>query len=119
MASNLTANSERDQLLEALDNIQRRLEESPNGESICYVALRLEVIAEAALLNGNIPVQVCDLINHARQLLQKEANEPKMPESSSGYEAPIGSEEGRRGRPKLFISYEQMLFFKGLLLCYV
>ena len=57
-------------LLETLTNIRQTLKESPDSDcdNTDSMALRLEVVAEAALLNENIPLEVCDLINQARQI---------------------------------------------------
>ena len=73
------------------------------------ISLRLESLSEAALLNGDISLEVIDLMNQARQQL----NSSVSPGYSS-YTAPV-LREGRRGRPKFQISEEQLLFFKGIL----
>ena len=59
------------------------------------ISLSLEALSEAALLNGDIPLEVIDLMNRARQQLQDTVSP-----SYSSYRAPIVREEGQRGRPK-------------------
>ena len=74
------------------------------------ISLRLESLSEAALLNGDISLEVIDLMNQARQRLSNSSASP----SYSSYTAPVYGEEGRRGRPRFHISEEQLLFFKGI-----
>ena len=101
-------------LLETLNNIIQRLEECRCNEGDSYesVALRLEVVVESALLDETIPLDVCDLINQARQVLQKNQISCDQ-QSTSSFEAPVLREDGRRGRPRFSISEEQLLYFKG------
>jgi len=113
------ANSDRDNLLETLLNINQRLQGNSGSNNTDSVALRLEAVVEAALLNGNISLEVCDLINQARQLLQKEFETcDNACEPASSYQAPVAREVGHTGRPKFIISEQQLLFFKGVCACF-
>ena len=73
------------------------------------ISLRLKSLSEAALLNGDILLEVIDMMNQARQQLKS-----SISPGYSSYTAPV-LREGRRGRPKFQISEEQLLFFKGIL----
>ena len=74
------------------------------------MSLRLETLGETALLNGDIPMEVIDLLNQARQKL----NEITEPSPYSSYTAPVLP----RGRPKFDITEDQLRFFKGILFLY-
>ncbi|KAJ7378419.1 hypothetical protein OS493_022953 [Desmophyllum pertusum] len=71
--------------------------------------LRLEVLYETALINEDISLEAIDLINEARKHLNVTSSQQQP---FRGYEAPVASEEGRRGRPKFAISEQQLLFFR-------
>ena len=103
------------QLLTALHQIIADLE-TVGGDTIPdmgLVGLKLETLGDAALLNGDISLLEIDLINQARQLfISSGANS-----SYRFYEAPVLRLESRRGRPKFDITEEQLLFFRGMLIC--
>ena len=73
-------------------------------------ALRLEVLAKVSLATVDIPLEVVDLLNYARARIKKACNFSSSELKS--YEAPL-IRNGERGRPKLVISEEQLMFFKG------
>ena len=94
----------RQHLSDSLNEIIEYIQEGGNrGGDLENTVLRLEVLYEAALVNGDIPLDAVDLINQARTQQQP----------FRGYEAPAVSEAGRRGRPKFAISEKQLLLFRG------
>ena len=109
MSAHLEAKQE---LLTALNQIIVDLETVDDGAipDADLLGLRLETLSEAALLNGDIPLEVIDLMNQARQL----CNNIDSSSSYRSYEAPVIREGGRRGRPKFDINEEQLRFFKGI-----
>ena len=99
-------------MLISLNEAVLQLEDVAGGQLLDdagQISLRLESLSEAALLNGDISLEVIDLMNQARQRL----NSSVSPGYSS-YRVPV-FREGRRGRPKFQISEDQLLFFKGIL----
>ena len=101
----------REHLAVALSDIIKDVEKGDQGRGSESTALRLEVLVETALLNGDISLEVVDLMNQVRQQLYTFSNN-RQP-SFQPFEAPIVREEGRRGRPKFVIRERQLLFFKG------
>ncbi|XP_022783507.1 uncharacterized protein LOC111324260 [Stylophora pistillata] len=100
----------RQHLLDSLNEIIEHIQEGGNrGGDLENTVLRLEVLYEAALVNGDIPLEAVDLINQARTHLNVNLNQQ---EPFQGYEAPAVSEVGRRGRPNFAISEQQLLFFR-------
>ena len=73
--------------------------------------LRLEVLYETALIDGDVPLDAIDLIDQARKQLVANQN---FQQPFHGYQAPLLTGDGRRGRPKFSISEEQILFFRGI-----
>ena len=101
----------RQHLSDSLNEITEYIQEGGNrGGNLENTVLRLEVLYEAALINGDIPLDAVDLINQARTHLNVNLHQQ---EPFRGYEAPAVSEAGRRGRPKFAISEKQLLFFRG------
>lgn len=109
MSAHLEAKQE---LLTALNQVIADLETVDDGAipEAGLLGLRLETLSEAALLNGDIPLEVIDLMNQARQL----CNNIDSSSSFRSYEAPVLREGGQRGRPKFDINEEQLRFFKGI-----
>nr|XP_058969483.1 uncharacterized protein LOC131795899 [Pocillopora verrucosa]XP_058969484.1 uncharacterized protein LOC131795899 [Pocillopora verrucosa] len=100
----------RQHLSDSLNEITEYIQEGGNrGGDLENTVLRLEVLYEAALINGDIPLDAVDLINQARTHLNVNLHQQ---EPFRGYEAPAVSEAGRRGRPKFAISEKQLLFFR-------
>ncbi|XP_068689842.1 uncharacterized protein [Montipora foliosa] len=73
------------------------------------LSLRLTVLCEAALVNGDVSLEIIDLMDQARRLLNVALEDQR---SFRGYEAKAVNKGGRRGRPKFSISEEQLVFFK-------
>lgn len=105
MSAHLEAKQE---LLTALNQVIADLETVDDGAipEAGLLGLRLETLSEAALLNGDIPLEVIDLMNQARQL----CNNIDSSSSFRSYEAPV-LRGGQRGRPKFDINEEQLRFF--------
>lgn len=106
----------REQFSAALSEVIADIEasgESRVADGSC-ISLRLETLSETALLNGDIPMEVIDLLNHARQKL----NKTMEPSPYSSYRAPVLPSQGHRGRPKFDITEDQLLFFKGTVFVY-
>lgn len=104
------------ELCEAIYETSARLKkciESKGSDDLNSIAIKLETLAEAALIDGGIPLNVCDMINNAQQLVKKEICHSHT--ECERYQAPV-NHEGLRGRPKFIISYEQLAFFQGLFL---
>ena len=74
------------------------------------LSLRLTVLCEAALVNGDVSLEIIDLMDQARRLLNVALEDQR---SFRGYEAQAANKGGRRGRPNFSISEEQLVFFKG------
>ena len=101
----------RQHLLDAVNEIIANLEEGGHhGRDSQQISLRLTVLCEAALMNGDISLEIIDLMDQARRLVNVTSEQQR---SFDGYEAPAVNEEGRRGRPKFAVSEQQLLFFKG------
>ena len=84
------------------NNIIEHIQESGNrGGDLENTVLRLEVLYEVASVNRDISLETVDLIIQVRSHLN--VNLPQQ-EPFRGYEAPVVSEAGRRGRPKFSIS---------------
>lgn len=100
------------QFVAALNEILDDLETSGDGSvaDVGSTSLRLETLSETALLNGDISMEVIDLLNQARQQL----NKIRDPTPHGSYTAPVLSPTGRRGRPKFDITEDQLQFFKGI-----
>ena len=71
-----------------------------------FISLRIETLSETALLNGDIPMTVIDVLNQARQHLNKSTE--STPHSS--YAAP---DLPSMGHPKFDITEDQLKYFKG------
>ena len=104
---------QRRELANAIRQIIERLSDAgtagvDNNYTMQTLALRLEVLAETSLINADIPLEVIDLLNSARTLIQ--VNGSSTSEFIS-YEAPR-IRNGERGRPKFIITEEQLVFFK-------
>ena len=104
--------SARQQLVAALNDVLTDLESTGDGRVADEgsISLRLETLSETALLNGDIPMEVIDLLNQARQML----NKSKEATPYSSYTAPVIPSAGRRGRPKFDITEDQLQFFRGM-----
>ena len=72
----------REQFVTALNEVIADLEASDDScvADAGSMSLRLETLGETALLNGDIPMEVIDLLNHARQKLNK-ITEPLPPKA--------------------------------------
>ena len=97
----------RRELSNSLNEIVNGLE----GSDKQTVILRLEVLYETALINGDVPLDAIDLIDQARKQLIANQN---FQQPFHSYQAPLLTGDGRRGRPKFSISEEQLLFFRGI-----
>ncbi|KAJ7378440.1 hypothetical protein OS493_022974 [Desmophyllum pertusum] len=92
----------------ALKEIIRDLQQGGHrGYDSDTTGLRLEVLYETALINEDISLEAIDLINEARKHLNVTSYQQQP---FRGYEAPVASEEGRRGRPKFAISSSSCCF---------
>ena len=101
----------RQQFVAALNEFLAELEASGDGHvaDVGFISLRLETLSETALLNGDIPMTVIDVLNQARQQLNKSTESTPY----SSYAAPVLPSMGRRGRPKFDITEDQLKFFRG------
>ena len=101
----------RQQFAAALNEVLTELEASGDGHvaDVGFISLRIETLSETALLNGDIPMTVIDVLNQARQHLNKSTESTPY----SSYAAPVLPSMGRRGRPKFDITEDQLKFFKG------
>ena len=100
----------RQQLLVGMNELVKDLEDCErHGRVSDTTGVRLEVLCEAALVNGDIPLEAIDLMNEARRHL----NETSRHQCFRGYETPVVNVGGRRGRPKFSISEELLQFFRG------
>lgn len=100
----------RQQFAAALNEVLAELEASGDGHvaDVGFISLRIETLSETALLNGDIPMTVIDVLNQARQHLNKSTESTPY----SSYAAPVLPSMGRRGRPKFDITEDQLKFFR-------
>ena len=73
------------------------------------LSLRMTVLCEAALENGDVSLEIINLMHQARRLLSVALEDQR---SFCPYEPPAVTEQGRRGRPKFAISEQQLAFSK-------
>ena len=102
----------RQYLMDSLIDIIGNLEESGRlgHDSENMLSLRLTVLCESALVNGDVSLEIIDLMDQARRLLNVALENQR---SFRWYEAQAANKGGRRGRPQFSTSEEQLVFFKG------
>ena len=98
------------QLINALEDVVQTLGVARNTVDFEWYVRRLQVLAESALSQESIPLDVVDRLNEAANHLKSCIREE---DSHVPYQAPIVFNEGRRGRPRFFISEDQLVFFRG------
>ena len=93
-----------------MNEVLTELEASGDGHvaDVGFISLRIETLSETALLNGDIPMTVINVLNQARQQLNKSTESTPY----SSYAAPMLPSMGRRGRPKFDITEDQFSFNK-------
>ena len=101
----------RQQFAAALNEVLAELEASGDGHlaDVGFISLGIETLSETALLNGDIPMTVIDVLNQARQHLNNSTESTPY----SSYAAPVLPSMGRRERPKFDITKDQLKFFRG------
>lgn len=82
-----------------------------NSDNHELCAIRLEILAESTLTHEDIPLEAVDLINKAIHLLC--GSQDARIFDHEPYVSPSDSNIRARGRPKYYISEEQLMFFKG------
>ena len=101
----------RQQFAAALNEVLAELEASGDGHlaDVGFISLGIETLSETALLNGDIPMTVIDVLNQARQHLNNSTESTPY----SSYAVPVLPSMGRRERPKFDITKDQLKFFRG------
>ena len=101
----------RQQFAATLNEVLAELEASGDGHvtDVGFISLRIETLSETALLNGDIPMEVIDVLYRARQHLNKSTESTPY----SFYAAPLLPSIGHRGRPKFDNTEDQLKFLKG------
>ena len=99
----------RSELRAALEDLIVLLQESSSGGNHDLCCVKLEILAENALLVESIPLEIVDVLNQAIATFK---NKNDAEREFASYEAPAEM-QGGRGRPKFAISEEQLLFFRG------
>ena len=69
----------------------------------------MTVLCEAALENGDVSLEIIDLMDQGRRLLNIALEDQR---SFCRYEPPAVTEQGGRGRPNFAISEQQLAFSK-------
>ena len=99
----------RSELRAAFEELIVLLQESSSGGNRELCCVRLEILAENALLVESIPLEIVDVLTQAIAALK---NKNDVEKEFASYEAPAEI-QGGRGRPKFSISEEQLVFFRG------
>ncbi len=102
------------QLVNALQDIIHTLSQRTNYNDREVCAMRLELLAESAFSNDAIPLEAVDGINEAAHLLKSSLN---IATRYNPYQAQLESNARKQGRPKYFITEEQLIFFRGKIGC--
>ena len=97
-----------DSLIEIIGNLKESGRLGQRSENM--LRKRLTVLCEAALVNGDVPLEIIDFMDQARRLLNVALKDRR---SFRGYEAQAVNKGGRTGRPTFSISEEQLVFFEG------
>ena len=97
-----------DSLIEIIGNLKESGRLGHGSENM--LRKRLTVLCEAALVNGDVSLEIIDFMDQARRLLNVALEDQR---SFRGYEALAVNKGVRRGRPKFSISEEQLVFFEG------
>ena len=97
----------------AIEDVISMLTDTPGRDSRELCAMRLEILAENALVHQDIPLEAVDMINKAIHTLKETFERIHEP-----YQASLDQTTRRSiGRPKYSISEEQLTFFRGKIEC--
>ena len=102
----------RTELVNAIEDVISMLTDTPSRDSRELCAMRLEILAENALVHQDIPLEAVDMINKAIHTLKETFERIHEP-----YQASLDQTTRSIGRPKYSISEEQLTFFRGKIEC--
>lgn len=99
----------RTELVNAIQEVISLLSDAPSRDSRELCAMRLEILAENSLVHQDIPLEAVDMLNKAIHTLKETFERLHEP-----YQATLDQNTRRSiGRPKYYISEEQLTFFRG------